>query len=39
MITDIIIQTLKNAYLSQRPKDELILHTDLGLQYGLSTLN
>ena len=33
MTTDIMIQALKNAYLSQRPKDELILHTDLGSQY------
>ena len=33
MTTDIIVQSLKNAYLSQRPKDELILHTDLGSQY------
>lgn len=33
MTTDIIIQALKNAYISQRPKDELILHTDLGSQY------
>lgn len=33
MTTDFIIQALKNAYLSQRPKDELILHTDLGSQY------
>lgn len=33
MTTDLIIQALKNAYLSQRPKDELILYTDLGSQY------
>ena len=33
MITDIIIQALKNAYVSQRPKDKVILHTDLGTQY------
>ena len=30
MTTDIIVQALKNAYISQRPKDEVILHTDLG---------
>ena len=33
MTTDIIIQALKNAYVSQRPKDKVILHTDLGTQY------
>ncbi|MTP78911.1 IS3 family transposase [Turicibacter sanguinis] len=33
MTTDIIVQALKNAYISQRPKDEVILHTDLGSQY------
>ncbi|MBQ1786416.1 MAG: IS3 family transposase [Turicibacter sp.] len=33
MTTDIIVQALKNAYASQRPKDKVILHTDLGSQY------
>ncbi len=33
MTTDIIVQALKNAYVSQRPKDKVILHTDLGSQY------
>ena len=33
MTTDIIVQALKNAYISQRPKDKVILHTDLGSQY------
>ena len=33
MTTDIIVQALKNAYASQRPKDTVILHTDLGSQY------
>ena len=33
MTTDIIVQALKNAYVSQRPKDKVILHTDLGTQY------
>ena len=33
MTTDIIIQALKNAYTFQRPKDKVILHTDLGSQY------
>ena len=28
-----IVQALKNAYVSQRPKDQVILHTDLGSQY------
>ena len=26
-------QALKNAYVSQRPKNKVILHTDLGSQY------
>ena len=33
MTTDIIVQALMNAYVSQRPKDKVILHTDLGTQY------
>lgn len=33
IITNIIVQALKNAYVSQRPKDKVILHTDLGTQY------
>ena len=33
MTTDIIIQTLKNAYVFPRPKNKVILHTDLGSQY------
>ncbi|MCU7202225.1 MAG: IS3 family transposase [Turicibacter sanguinis] len=33
MTTDIIVQALKNAYVSQSPKDKVILHTDLGTQY------
>ncbi len=30
MKTDIIVKALKNAYFSQKPKDEIIVHTDLG---------
>ena len=30
MTTDIIVKALKNAYFSQKPKGEIILHTDLG---------
>lgn len=26
---DIIVKALKNAYVSQKTKDEIILHTDL----------
>lgn len=33
MKTDMIVQALKNAYISQRPNDQVILHTDLGSQY------
>lgn len=33
MTTDIIIQAVTNVYISQRPKGELTLHTDLGSQY------
>lgn len=33
MTTDIIVQALMNAYVSQRPKDKVILHTDLRSQY------
>ena len=33
MTTDLIIQALTNAYASQKPKDEIIFHTDLGSQY------
>ncbi len=33
MTTDLIIQALTNAYVSQKPKDQIILHTDLGSQY------
>ena len=33
MTTEIIVQALKNAYTFQRPKDKVILHTDLGSQY------
>ena len=33
MTTDIIVKALKNAYFSQKPKGEIILHTDLGSQY------
>ena len=29
MTTDIIIQALTNAYVAQRPKDEITLHTNL----------
>lgn len=30
---DIIIQALGNTYVSQKPKDKMILQTDLGSQY------
>ena len=33
MIADIIDKTSKNAYVFQKPKNEMFLHTDLGLQY------
>lgn len=33
MTTHIIIKTLANAYVSQNPKDKIILYTDLGSQY------
>ena len=33
MTTHIIIKALKNAYVSQKSKDKIILHTDLGSQY------
>ncbi len=33
MTTDIIVKALKNAYVSQKTKDKIILHTDLGSQY------
>ncbi len=33
MKTDVIIQALKNAYTSQKPKEKVILHADLGTQY------
>ncbi len=33
MTTDLIVQDLKNAYVSQRLKDKVRLHTDLGRQY------
>ena len=33
MVTNIMVQALKNAYASQGPKDKVILHTDLGSQY------
>ena len=33
MTTDIVVEALENAYSTQRPSNELILHTDLGLQY------
>ena len=33
MTTDFIVKALQNAYVSQRPKDEMIPHTDLGSQY------
>lgn len=33
MTTEIIVQALKNAYTFQRPKDKVILQTDLGSQY------
>ena len=33
MTTEIIIQALKNAYTFQKPRDKVILHTDLGSQY------
>ena len=32
MTTDVIIQAL-NAYVSRSPKEKIILHTDLGMQY------
>lgn len=33
MTTDIIVKDLKNAYVSQKPKNKIILYTDLGSQY------
>lgn len=33
MTDDIVIKALNNAYSSQRPDEEVILHTDLGSQY------
>lgn len=33
MTTDIVIKALENAYSTQNPSKELILHTDLGSQY------
>lgn len=33
MTDDIVIKALNNAYSSQRPDKEVILHTDLGSQY------
>lgn len=33
MTTDIVVEALENAYSTQRPSNELILHTDLGSQY------
>lgn len=30
MTIDIVVDALKNAYSTQRPSNELILHTDLG---------
>ena len=33
MTTDITVQALKNSYVSQRPKDKVILHNDLETQY------
>ena len=33
MTTDVIIQAVKNVYVSQRQKEKGILHTDLGMQY------
>ena len=33
MTKDIIIKALKNAYVSKRPQNKVILHTDLGAQY------
>ncbi|MDB8567899.1 hypothetical protein [Turicibacter sanguinis] len=33
MTKDIIVKALKNAYTSQKPKDEINLHTDLASQY------
>ncbi len=32
MIPDIIVKYLKNVYVSEKSKDEIILHTDLGSQ-------
>jgi len=33
MTTDLVIQALDNAYVTQAPAEGLILHTDLGSQY------
>lgn len=33
MTTDLVIQALSNAYVTQQPKEGLLLHTDLGTQY------
>lgn len=33
MTTDLMIKSLTKAYISQNPKNEVILHTDLGSQY------
>ena len=33
MTTDLIIQALMNAYVSQRPKNSITLHRDLGSQH------
>lgn len=33
MITDIIVQALKNDYVSHSSKGKVILHNDLGSQY------
>ena len=30
MTTDIIVKPLKNTYVSQKTKDKIIHHTDLG---------
>ena len=33
MSIGIIVHSLKNAYISKRPKDTVILHTNLGTRY------
>lgn len=33
MTTELVMKALKNAYDTQKPGKDLILHTDFGLQY------